>query len=371
MTSAPAQNDFDLRAQCPRWLSSHGPASPAAVLGALQQTAAAELAPDYYGVGGAVQALEAETGKLLGKPSASFVIKGMIAQTALLRTVTEARPGAVVVPKLGHMAVDEADAIRHLLNAEVIELDAEQGFTEDDLAALDRPIAVCVVELPVRRAAYRLMPFSELQRISDWCRTNDVHLHIDGARLWEASASYGVSLAEIGALADTVYVSFYKGLGALAGAVLAGEQALLARYAVWKKRFGGDLHTAYPFAISALDGLEKRLPKMPGYLARARQLAAAFAAQGFEVVPAVPNVNAFQVILPGDPATLAEANRTYARQTGIWLFNAFLPADKPGFARTEVVIGDAAEQYRDEEAVGWVQAMVAASSNLALPPGFP
>ncbi len=358
MTPAPILNDFDLRAQCPRWLSSHGPASPAAVLGALQQTAAADLAPDYYGVGGAVQALEAETGKLLGKSAASFVIKGMIAQTGLLRMVTEVKHGAVVVPKLGHMAVDEAEAIRHLLNAEVIELGDQHGFSADDLAALDRPIAVCVVELPLRRAAYRLMPFSELQRISDWCRANSVHLHIDGARLWEAAASYGLSLAEISALADTVYVSFYKGLGALAGAVLAGDHDLMNRYAVWKKRFGGDLHTAYPFAISALDGLEQRLPKMPGYLARARQLAAAFAAQGFEIVPAVPDVNAFQVILPGDPATLAEANRTYARQTGIWLFNAFLPAEKPGFVRTEVVIGDAAEQYGDEEAVGWVQNML-------------
>lgn len=371
MTAAPIQNDFELRAGCPRWLSSHGPAPVADVLAALQQTAAADLAPDYYGVGGAVAALEARTGALLGKPAARFVIKGMIAQTALLRTVSEAKPGAVVVPKLGHMAVDEADAIRHLLKAEVIELGEEHGYTADDLEALDRTIAVCVVELPVRRAAYQLMPFGELQRISDWCRKNDVHLHIDGARLWEASASYAVSLAEISALADTVYVSFYKGLGALAGAVLAGEPTLLERYAVWKKRFGGDLHTAYPFAISALDGLDKRLASMPAYLLRARQLAAQFQAKGFAIVPSVPNVNAFQVILPGDPAALAEANRAFARETGIWLFNAFLPGDEPGFARAEVVIGDAAELYHDEEAIAWVQAMVSASSNLALPPAFP
>lgn len=359
MQVAPVQNDFELRAGCARWLSSHGPARVVDVLGSLQHTDAANLAADYYGVGGAVQTLEAKTGTLLGKPSATFVIKGMIAQTALLRTVTEARPGAVVVPRQGHMAVDESDAIRHLLNAEIIELGAPRGFTADDLEALDRPIAACVVELPVRRAAYQLLPLAELRRISDWCRQNDVHLHIDGARLWEAAASYGVSLAKISALADTVYVSYYKGLGAMAGAVLAGEQELLGRFQVWKKRFGGDLHTAYPFALSALDGLEKRLPRMPGYLSRARQLAAAFAAKGFATVPAEPDVNAFQVILPGDPVALTEANRAFARKTGIWLFNAFLPGDQPGFARAEVVIGDAAETYADAEAVAWVEGLVA------------
>ena len=291
MTAAPVENDFALRAGCARWLSSHGPAPVPQVLAVLGAEPAAQLAPDYYGVGGAVAVLEARTGAMLGKPAASFVIKGMIAQTALLRTVTEAKSGAVVVPRLGHMAVDEADAIRHLLHAEVIELGDDRGFTAADLAGLDRPIAVCVVELPVRRAAYQLMPLDELRRIADWCRQHGVHLHIDGARLWEAAASYGVSLAEISALADTVYVSFYKGLGALAGAGL-----------------GGDLHTAYPFALSALEGLDRRLSKMPGYLARARQLAAAFAASGFEVTPAVPHVNAFQLTLPGDPATLFIGN---------------------------------------------------------------
>lgn len=359
MTAAPVKNDFELRAGCDRWLSSHGPAQVTDMLASLQQSAASDLTPDYYGVGGAVAVLEARTGAMLGKPAASFVIKGMIAQTALLRTVTEAQPGAVVVPRLGHMAVDEADAIRHLLPAEVIELGDDRGFTAADLAGLDRPIAVCVVELPVRRAAYQLMPLDELQRIAGWCRQHGVHLHIDGARLWEAAASYGVSLAEISTLADTVYVSFYKGLGALAGAVLAGEQALLDRFAVWRKRLGGDLHTAYPFALSALDGLDRRLSKMPDYLARARQLAAAFTASGFAVTPAVPHVNAFQLTLPGDPAALAEANRAFACKTGVWLFNAFIPAAASGFARAEVVIGDAAEQYQDDEALGWVQDLVA------------
>lgn len=358
MTNALNADDLGLRAACSRWLSSHGPTRVNDVLAALGHVTEADLPADFYGMGGAVEQLEHQSAALLGKEGATFVIKGMIAQTALLRTVTEARRGAVVIPTFGHMAIDEARAVHHLVDAEVIELGGEAVFTAADLEGLGRPVAACVVELPVRRAAYQLLPLSELRRISDWCRKNQVHFHIDGARLWEAAASYGVDLADLGALADTVYVSFYKGLGGLAGAALAGDRELLSRFQLWKKRFGGDVNTAFPFALSALDGLERRWPRMPAYLDRARKLAAAFADRGFQTVPAVPHVNAFQVILPGEPADLMAATRGFAQRHGIWLFNAFIANGDPGRSRTEVVIGDAAEHYSNEVAVSWVEELL-------------
>lgn len=358
MTNALNADDVGLRAACSRWLSSHGPTSVKDVLASLQQSAEVHLPADYYGMSGAVERLEGKSAALLGKEAATFVMKGMIAQTALLRTVTETKPGAVVVPSLGHMAVDEADAVHHLLDAEVIELGGKEGFGVRELEQLAVPVSVCVVELPLRRAAYHLMQLSELQRISDWCRKHQVHFHIDGARLWEASASYGVDLDEIAALADTVYVSFYKGLGGLAGAALAGQRELIERFQVWKKRLGGDVNTAFPFALSALEGLERRLPRMPSYLGRGRNLAAAFAAHGFPTVPEVPHVNAFQVILPGEPAALMAATREFAHRNGVWLFNAFVADANPGFSRSEIVIGDASDRYSDEEAVNWVVNLV-------------
>lgn len=358
MTNTITPDDIGLRASCVRWLSSHGPAPVRETLALMQHAASAGLPGDYYGMGGAVAQLETKTAALLTKEAATFVIKGMIAQTALLRTVTETRSGAVVVPTLGHMAIDEGGAIHHLLDAKVIELGAEKGFDARELDELGQPIAVCVVELPVRRAAYQLMPWAQLQQISAWCRLNDDHLHIDGARIWEASAGYGMDLAEISALADTVYVSYYKGLGGLAGAAVAGDKALLDRFQIWKKRFGGDLHTAFPFALSALDGLEGRLPRMSAYLARARSLAALLRSRGFRTIPDVPDVNAFQVILPGEPTALMEANRAFARRRGIWLFNALMPYVHEGFARAEIVIGDAAETYSNEDCASWIHELV-------------
>lgn len=348
--------DLLLRAGCGRTLTHHGPADPRSRLRALADRPEAALAPDFYGNGGAVALLEERTAALLGKPAALFLIKGVTAQLALLRTLTAMRAGAVVIPALGHMAVDEADAVDHLVDAPVIRLGGDAPFGVDALETLDAPPAVCVVELPLRRAAYRLLPLAGLEALSAWCRRHGTHLHFDGARLWEAAAGHGVPPAAVAALADSLYVSFYKGLGGLAGAALAGDRALLDAIAPWKTRLGGDLHTAFPYALAALDGLDRRLPRMAGYVARARALAAYLAGRGHAPVPEVPHANGFQILLPGTPAALAEANRAFARRRGIWLFNGFRAAPD-GRSAAEIVIGDAAMATADAEIGGWIAEM--------------
>lgn len=349
--------DLLLRAACGRTVSHHGPADPQSVLRTLAERPEAALSPDFYGHGGAVVRLEERTAALLGKPAGLFVIKGVTAQLALLRALTERREGAVVIPALGHMAVDEADAVDHLIEAPVIRLGGDGPYGVADLEALDAKPAICVVELPLRRAAYRLLPFDELEALSSWCRRHGVHLHVDGARLWEAAAGYGVAPATVAALADSVYVSFYKGLGGLAGAALAGDRALLDALKPWKTRLGGDLHTAFPYALAALDGLDLRLSRMSGYVARARALAAHLAERGFGLLPELPHVNAFQILLPGSPDVLTDANRGFARRHGIWLFNGFRSAQQ-GHAAAEIVIGDAAMALGDAEIGDWICAMV-------------
>ncbi|MBY8826358.1 threonine aldolase family protein [Sphingomonas colocasiae] len=345
--------DLRLRAGCGRSLSYHGPADPRSLLKALADRPEAALAPDFYGNGGAVAQLEARTAALLGKPAASFMIKGVTAQLVLLRALTEIRTGAVVIPALGHMAVDEADAVDHLIAAPVIRLGGDGPYDVADLEALDETPAICVVELPLRRAAYRLLPLDALAALSEWCRARGVHLHVDGARIWEAAAGYGVSPAAIAALADSVYVSFYKGLGGLAGAALAGDHALLDMLKSWKTRLGGDLSTAFPYALAAFEGLDTKLPRMADYVARARTLAASLAERGLGPLPGVPHTNAFRILLPGVPDILTRANRAFARRHGIWLFNGF-EAMADDRSAAEIVIGEAAMVLSDAEIAGWI-----------------
>jgi threonine aldolase len=332
------------------------------VLEEMMQSPYARLQTDFYGEGGAVEVLEQRVATLLGKPAGMFFIKGVIAQHCLLRVRAEERRSlAVAIHPLSHIDYDESNGVERLHGLQPVRLGRHAPFKAADLAAVGPDLACVVVELPLRRAAYLLPDWDELLAISAWCREHSVPLHFDGARLWEAAAGYGRTLEEVAALADSVYVSFYKSIGGLAGCVAVGEQTLLDRMKPWKTRQGGNVFATYPYAISALIGLDRHLHRMTEYVGRARRFAAELKAlDGIEIYPSPPHVNAFHLMMPWVPEVLKERHRSFARSEGVWLFNAFLEAPLPNRAVAEVVIGDAADTYSDREAVDWVRALLQA-----------
>src|SRR5258706_13046822 len=96
-----------------------------------------------------------------------------------------------------------------------------------------------------------------------------------GARLWMCGGFYGRSFAGIAEPFDTVYVSFYKDIGALAGAALAGPADVIAEAREWRLRHGGRQWTMGPNAPSALTQLPERLPPVPPDPAKALEVATA------------------------------------------------------------------------------------------------
>lgn len=352
------QDDRRLKLACPHIVSGHRPASPQAFLQALASHPAAALAADFYGSGGAVAELETRVAALLGKERGLFVINGVTAQlTALKRYAERAGTAAVAMHPLGHIDLDEQNAIERTAGIIPVRLGRFAPFGVTELASISEPLAAVVVELPLRRAGYLLPPLDALRAISDHCRARAIPLHFDGARLWEAAAGYGISLAELAALADSVYVSFYKGLGGLGGAVLTGSGAFIDALGAWKGRFGGNLFTAFPYAVAALSGLDTRLSAMPDYVARARALGQRLANR-LSVTPASPHVNAFQLLLPGTLEGLAERQRQFARERGVWLFNLLGDAPVAGHVVAEIVIGDGSLTHTAEQAAQWVEDFV-------------
>ncbi|MGN6374132.1 MAG: threonine aldolase family protein [Sphingomonas sp.] len=349
-------DDRAVKAACRQWLSQHRPAAPAEVLAPLAGHPASRLDADVYGSGGAVAELERRTIALLGKPAGLFFIKGVTAQLAVLAACAEARgTRTVAVPALSHLQLDEAGAIARVGGLTPIPLGRHQPFGVAELAAIRAPLAAVVVELPLRRAGYLLPPLGELEAIAAWCRAEGVPLHFDGARLWEAAAGYGIDLDELAAMADSVYVSFYKGLGGLGGALVAGRSETIEALKPWKTRLGGDLYTAWPQAISGLIGLDDHLGRMPDYVRRARDLAASIGAvDGVQLHPAAPHTNGFQLWLRGTPEALAARHRAFAEQHRVWLFNAFQPAPLDGWSMAEIVIGDASDDWTVDQAKAWI-----------------
>lgn len=351
----PAHAEMALRNRCARWLNGHQPLrSMRESLLALAELPEATLPLDVYGEGEAIQQLEAEVAALLGKPAARFMHKGVAAQLAALRVHCGDTDGPVALHPQSHIAIDEAEAFEVLMGLRGQRIGrADAPVQWADLSGAPERPAVVTVELPLRRGGYVLPDWEELVALSGWCREAGVPLHIDGARLWEASAHYGCPLAEIAALADSVYVSFYKGLGGLAGCVLAGSAAFIEKLGPWQSRLAGNLFTVHPFVLSALHGLRTQLPQMAAYRERARALAAVLGAEpGWRVAPEPPQVNAFQLHLPAAPEALREALLAVARRDGFWLGARAVASQRvPGGAMVEIVIGDAAQGWTDAQAL--------------------
>ncbi len=361
--AAAQDDDSDLRAHCRVSLSHHRQRSARETLEALASHPLAAAQPDVYGSGGAVTALERRVAALLGKPAGVFFAKGVIAQQCLARVRCEQRGSPhIALSPMSHIDFDEANGIEHIHGLRPVRLGRYRPFSAADLRQVRQRLAAVIVELPLRRAGFLLPPWEELKRISTWCRDNDVPLHFDGARLWEAAAGYGRTLRAVAALADSVYVSFYKGIGGLGGCVVAGQRDCVDAMEIWRSRQGAVLFTAYPYALSAMEGLDRHLPRMPHYVRRARQLAARLRDEKIcEIHPLVPAANAFQVILWGTAAELKERNRDFAAREKIWLFNSFFEAPFEGRAIAEIAIGDAADDYSNDEACGWLRRFVTTS----------
>ena len=316
--------------------------SPAETLRALADALPEDAAFDSYGAGALIEDLEREVAALLGKDAAVFCTSGKAAQLSALRVHADRRGHDVVAahPR-SHIVEDEDDAIGTLYGMRVARVGTLVApFTLAELAAVREPLAAVVAELPLRRTGYRVPPWDELVAIAAHARGAGAAFHIDGARLWETAPGYGRSLAEIAALADTVYVSFYKGLGGIAGAALAGDAETIAAARVWIGRAGATLFRMYPYAVAAREGLRTELPRMPQYHARAVKLTEALRdVPGVAVSPDPPSCNAFVVHLDGEHAALLAARDAVAASRGLIAFQHLSQTTHPRVCSFELIVG--------------------------------
>lgn len=348
-----------LRAGCTRFLSGHGRGSARAWVERLAASPHLDLALDEYSEGPAIALLERRVAELLGKPASLWFPKGVTAQQVAL-LVHAANTGSRVValhPK-SHLAFDEQDALDRLAGLLPRPIGADhRPFGLEDVAALTEPLATLTVELPLRRAAFQAPDWQTLVALSIWAKAHRTPFHIDGARLWEVAPWYGKELSEIAGLADTVYVSFYKGLGGMGGCVLAGPADFIAACRPWRNRYGGDLAIGFPFIISALDGLETYLPRMRHYHEHATAIAAALQQAGLSPHPRLPHGNSFQVHFPVSAAALTQAAHAAAADSGIWLFGRINEGVLPDTCVTEIAVGEATLGWTAEEVAATLSAL--------------
>jgi threonine aldolase len=353
-----ATEERELIAGCTRFLQLHGRRSPRELLTDIPDG----VAMDRYGHGGVVAELEDVTAKLLGKPAAAFFPSGTMAQQAVLRVHADRRHGnpVFVCHPACHLEWREGRGYQRLHGLTCHAAgDLRVPLMVNDLEAVAETPATLLLELPQRDLGGHLPAWSELEAQVAWGRARGAAVHLDGARLWECTPRYRRTPAEIAALFDTVYVSFYKGLGALSGACLAGPAAEVAEAREWRTRHGGTLLALWPYAASALTCLQRRLPRMPEYYRHAQAIAAAVAeVPEIEVVPDPPDTPMMHLLLRTTAPQFGEAIVRLARAHGIWTFSRWFASDSPGTQRVELAVGDATLGFEPDEVRDILRALV-------------
>jgi threonine aldolase len=309
---------------------------------------------DRYGKGEPVERLERRVAELLGKEEAVWMPSGTMAQQIALRIHAD-RTGrrAVGFHPYCHLDTHEERAYELLHGLHAVLLGGrERLITADDVGGVAEPLAALLLELPQRDLGGMLPPWDDLVATCAAARERGAALHLDGARLWQCAPFYDRPLAALGELFDTVYVSFYKDLGAPAGCALAGRAEIVAEARVWQIRHGGRLFSVLPLLVAAEHGLDEVLPRMPELVERARAAAAALVQlDGVTVVPDPPHTAMLHVLVRRPLEPLNEAVLALARETGTWPGARFAATADPAVQRSEVGVSPASLDVPLEDVV--------------------
>lgn len=222
--------------------------------------ARAPVQGDAYGLGGELEVFESYFAKLLGKERALFMPTGTLANQLTLRALARDRR-RVIVQDVSHVYNDAGDSSQLLSGLTLLPLAAgkatfdwqsvEAAIERAETGRVPLSVGAISIESPVRRLSGEQFDRATLMHVCAEARRRGIGLHLDGARLFIASAYTGISPAAYAAPFDTVYVSLWKYFNSLNGAVLAGPASLLDGMFNVRRMFGGALWNAWPFAVLA------------------------------------------------------------------------------------------------------------------------
>ncbi|WP_342114651.1 threonine aldolase family protein [Pseudoduganella sp. OTU4001] len=345
--------DVELRQNCQIVLPGHRQPSPAETFAAMSAWCEANgVAHDVYGEGELIQSFERKVAGLLGFEAATFVITGTMTQVTALRLACLERGSRLVgLHPTAHIFKHERSNHQLLDHFQALQLgDLHRPFTLGELQAVPDRLGAVALELPARELGGQSPAWDELAGIKAHCRAQGIHLHMDGARLWEAAAGYGRTPAEVAAGFDSVYVSLYKGIGGLGGAMLLGSRAFIAQAQEWFRRQGGNVIHRTPYVVAAAMQFDSRLAAMPDYFRRTQWLYETLKEfPRLRANPAQPQANMLHIHVGAERDRLLEIRNEIAARHGVWLLNRAAHAQLPGTSYTEWYVGDNLMTLSDEQ----------------------
>jgi threonine aldolase len=293
--------------------------------------AAAEVGDDQYGEDPTMNRLQERIADLLGEEAALWIPSGTMANQIALRVLC--RPGDdVLVARESHAMWHEAGAAAANAGIQFTEIGSGGTFTRDEFLAARKPgdhpvyprTRLVEIENTHNRAGGVIFPHPAAVEICAAAREAGIASYLDGARLWNAAAATGRSVAELAAPFDLVSVSLSKGLGAPGGSVLAGSRDLIASAVRHRRMLGGAMRQVGIFAAAGLYALDHNLDRLAEDHANAQAFARELAAcAGVAIDPAAVETNiAMFDLAPRAPDAATVVSR--ARERGV-LVLAFRP----------------------------------------------
>jgi threonine aldolase len=290
-----------------------------------QAMANADVGDDVLDGDPTTRRLEAVVAERLGKESALFFPSGTMANQTAVWLLSA--PGTeILVDPLSHVVHWEAAALAALCgvqplavvsDAPVMSASALASAIRLPSAGGPEPSMVCL-ENTHAWAGGVITGFAELRAMRDVATRHALPVHLDGARLWNAAVASGTSVAAFSTCADTVMVSFSKGLGAPVGSALAGSRALMQRAVRVRERFGGAMRQSGILAAAALHGLEHHMAQLERDHEAAQELARLLTAVP-EVSVVAPDTNIVMIDLPSPcAAQVAEQARALGVLVSDW-----------------------------------------------------
>jgi threonine aldolase len=304
---------------------------------------------DFFLSGACVEALEDRIATLFGKQAALWCPTGTMAQAIALRIHKQGQDFfPIAVHPSSHLLLHEKEGYKY---AHSLDLRPTRDWSAIMSAEdLDGDLRGAVLELPQRHNGGQLPGWEQLHAIKQKAKVCNIALHLDGARIWACRPYYGErEYAEIVDGFASIYVSLYKDIGALGGAMLVGDTAFIEQARIWRERLGGLMSEPWVLVADALRLLDLQLPKLSGFVERARHLAnRAKATVDCEILPEVPHTNMFHLRLPCRTKRAERARDQVAVETGLWLGTRFWNYASPDISDLEIVVGQKALDVPDD-----------------------
>jgi threonine aldolase len=264
----------------------------------------ANVGDDVFGEDPSVNELETISKDMFGMEAALFCPSGTMTNQIAIKCHTS--PGdEVICDKLSHVYIYEGGGIAFNSGCQVKALEGNRGrihveqvkeaINPDDVHKAKSTLIS--LENTANRGGGSCYEFADIQLIKSVCLENNLNLHMDGARLWNALIAKGENALQYGRVFDSISICLSKGLGAPVGSLLLGKIDFIKKARRVRKVFGGGMRQAGYMAAAGIFALQHNINRLQQDHYHAKQIAGLLSKKDFigEMLPVETNILIFEV----------------------------------------------------------------------------